>query len=172
MYDFEPSPFLIEHSLIQKAVRRGNVELVEKVFKYLLNVSGHDWLRNRLAVIGYEECWPFADQLDFTCNDYKLLGQYKAIACKVKNKDCDGLAYLAKRLKQFNNDAETGSDLQRKAIRTIKNAILYPGDYWKWVRERDGYSANKDRIEAAYKAWKIQLMGKDQRDFNRRKKIV
>lgn len=35
-YDIEPSPNLQEHSLIQKAVRRGNEELVEKVFKYLI----------------------------------------------------------------------------------------------------------------------------------------
>ena len=109
MYNIDPSPYLIEHSLIQKAVRRGNVELVEKVFNYLCDKKGQDkWLRNRLAVIGYEECWPYANELDYSCGDYKLLEQYKAITCRVKNKDCDGLAYLAKRLNQWNKEAKRG----------------------------------------------------------------
>ena len=74
--NIESSPDLIEHSLITKAVGRGNVDLVEKVFKYLINIEGQlNWLKDRLAVIGYEECWPYANRLNFNCNDYQLLEQ-------------------------------------------------------------------------------------------------
>ena len=62
MNDIESSPYAVEHSLITKAVRRGNVDLVEKTFNYLINIAGQrHWLKNRLAVIGYEECWQYAN---------------------------------------------------------------------------------------------------------------
>jgi hypothetical protein len=161
MYNDRPSPYLLEHSLLQKAVRRGNVELVEKVFKYLLNNGGRKWLRDRLAVIGYEECWPYADTLDFSCTDYELLNQYKAITCKVKNKDCDGLAYLAKRLNQWNYEAKTGTPEQQFAIQTIADGIKDDIKFWSWIENQPAYETNKDRIEAAKKARKRNVMGKD-----------
>ncbi len=161
-YDIEPSPNLLEHSLITKAVRRGNIELVEKVFKYLLSVKGQDkWLRNRLAVIGYEECWPYAYSLNFDCNDYQLLEQYKAIACRVKNKDCDGLAYLAKRLNQGNENAVIGTEEQQLAIRRIAEAIKDDTLFWSWIEKQPAYVANKQRIDAARSARKKNLMQKD-----------
>lgn len=161
MYNIEPSPYLIEHSLIQKAVRRGNVELVEKVFTYLLNNNGRKWLRDRLAVIGYEECWPYANTLDFTCTDPQLLEQYKAIACRVKNKDCDGLAYLAKRLNQWNEKAVIGNAGQQLAIKRIAAAIKDDTIFWPWIEKQPDYAANQKRIEAAKKAIKRPGMKKD-----------
>ncbi len=162
MYNIEPSPNRIEHSLITKAVRRGNVELVEKVFKYLLTIKGQDkWLRNRLAVIGYEECWPYANTLKFTGTDYQVLEQYKAIACRVKNKDCDGLAYLAKRLNQGNENAVIGTEEQQLAIRRIAEAIKDDTLFWSWIEKQPVYESHRQRIEAAKSARKKNLMQKD-----------
>ena len=45
-------------SLVQKAVRRGNSLLVEKVASHLYAIEDHAWLRQRVVVITYEECWP------------------------------------------------------------------------------------------------------------------
>ena len=50
-------------SLLQKAVRRADVELTEKVVKYLISIDEFKWLKSRLAVIAYEECWTFGSQL-------------------------------------------------------------------------------------------------------------
>lgn len=161
MYDYDPSPNLLEHSLIQKAVRRGNVELIEKVFKYLLDNGGEKWLKDRLAVIGYEECWPFANTLNFNSNSIELLEQYKAIAVRVKNKDCDGLAYLAKRLNQWNSKAKTGTPEQQFAIQTIADGIKDDTKFWPWIEKQPAYEANKDRIEAAKNARKRSVMKKD-----------
>ena len=150
MYDYEPSPNLIEHSLIQKAVRRGNVELVEKVFNYLINIDGQrHWLRNRLAVIGYEECWQYANTLNFNCNDYELLQQYKAITCRVKNKDCDGLAYLANRVTEGNYDAIRGDNTQQDAIQKVAGAMRDDITFWNWIKQQPLYSQHQQRIEAA-----------------------
>jgi hypothetical protein len=160
--NIESSPHLIEHSLITKAVRRGNVDLVEKVFKYLINIEGQlNWLKDRLAVIGYEECWPYANRLNFNCNDYQLLEQYKAIACKVKNKDCDGLAYLAKRLNQWNKNAVIGTEEQQLAIRKIAEAIKDDTQFWSWIESQPAYDENRQRIEAAKSARNKNLMRKD-----------
>ena len=153
-YDDEPSPFLPEHSLIQKAVRRGNVELVEKVFTYLLNNDQRKWLRDRLAVIGYEECWPYANTLDFSCTDYELLNQYKAIACKVKNKDCDGLAYLANRVNDWEETAIRGDATQQDAIQRVADAMKDDIRFWKWIEQQSLYNVNEQRIEAAKAAMK------------------
>lgn len=153
-YNNEPSPYLPEHSLIQKAVRRGNVDLVEKVFTYILNNGGRKWLRDRLAVIGYEECWQYANTLDFACNDFKLLQQYKAIACKVKNKDCDGLAYLANRLNDLEETVLRGDRTQREAIQSIATAMKDDSIFWKWLEKKSLYAQHQQRIEAAKAATK------------------
>ncbi len=131
------------------------MELVEKVFKYLLNKKDQDnWLRNRLAVIGYEECWPYADTLDFSCTDYELLNQYKAIACKVKNKDCDGLAYLANRVNDWEETAIRGDVTQRDAIQRVAAAMKDEIPFWDWIENQPAYSTHKQRIEAAKAAMK------------------
>ena len=154
-YDIEPSPNLQEHSLIQKAVRRGNVELVEKVFKYLIDIKGQrHWLKNRLAVIGYEECWPYANTINFNCNDYELLQQYKAFACKVKNKDCDGFAYLANKLNEWENTALRGDNIQREGIQRVADAMKDDTKFWKWIEQQSLYSKHQQRIEAARQAMK------------------
>jgi len=150
MDNIEPSPYLLEHSLIQKTVRRGNVELVEKVFKYLIDIEGQrHWLKNRLAVIGYEECWPYANTLNFNCSDYELLQQYKAFACKVKNKDCDGLAYLANRLNNWENTALKGDTTQREGIQRVSDAMKNDAEFWEWIEQQPSYFQHKQRIEAA-----------------------
>jgi len=154
-YDIEPSPNLQEHSLIQKAVRRGNVELVEKVFKYLIDIKGQrHWLKNRLAVIGYEECWPYANTINFNCSDYELLQQYKAFACKVKNKDCDGLAYLANKLNEWEKKALRGDAIQREGIQRVADAMKDDTKFWKWIEQQSLYSKHQQRIEAARQAMK------------------
>ena len=53
----------VMRSLLQKAVRRGNTEMVNSVLQYFLQTDQDKWLRNRLAVITVEECWPYYGSL-------------------------------------------------------------------------------------------------------------
>jgi len=161
LYNIEPIEHDIERSLFQKVVRRGNVDLTEKVFKYLLSKDQRGWLKKRLAVIGYEECWTYSNQLDYESKNNKLLEQYKTLACKVKNKNCDGLAYLAKRLNQYNRSALTGTEKEKEAIRKVAEAANNPVSFWKWVRKQPDYEKNKQRIDAAEKAMPKPHMKKD-----------
>ncbi|MCB9250705.1 MAG: hypothetical protein H6613_20275 [Ignavibacteriales bacterium] len=87
----------VEHSLLQKAVRRGQVEVVDKVVKYLLSVGDSRWLSKRLAVIIYEECWPLGNQI----TEGNLLEQYKNLALTQKNKDACRVGYSCLSLQRW-----------------------------------------------------------------------
>ncbi len=53
---YQPSPVGPERSLLQKAVRRGNVDLVEKVFGYFLYKDDKDWLTEvNVSLIAHPE---------------------------------------------------------------------------------------------------------------------
>lgn len=149
MNEREPSKYEIEHSLIQKAVRRGNVELVEKVFNYLQSQQGSKWLKDRLLVIAYEECWPYAEKIYLPCSDYDLLQHYKNITLSVKNKNACGLAELAMKQKDGKDVSKVGNSTDQAAISSIKNAILYPTKFWEWVKKEPEYQKYKSIIDKA-----------------------
>ncbi len=160
-YNMKPAPNDMERSLLQKAVRRGNVELIEKVVQYLISVDDIKWLKKRLAVIGYEECWTYSNQLDYNCKNNKLLEQYTTLACKVKNKNCDGLAYLARRFNEGQTSAIVGNKKEQTAIRSVANAVNKPVEFWEWIRSEPEYKKNKQRIDAAEKAMSKPSMERD-----------
>ena len=81
-FTYKSSPHNLERSLLQKAVRRGDVGLVEKVISYLIGVGDRNWLKKRLIIIAYEECWPLATEI----NSDKIYDSYKKLALSVKIK--------------------------------------------------------------------------------------
>jgi hypothetical protein len=76
----------VMRSLLQKAVRRGNTEMVNSVLQYFIQTGQDKWLRNRLTVITAEECWPY---LSSPTHDYIEL------TTAIKNKDAAGLGSVA-----------------------------------------------------------------------------
>lgn len=154
MYNTEPSPYEIERSLLQKAVRRGNEEIVEKVFNYLLNKGNKNWLQERLAVMTYEECWTYGSETIIENNKLKLMEQYKTLARTIKNKNAAGLAALAVKVNEGESSAAVGDASQQKAIKSVANAITKQVEFWNWVRSELGYNKNQQRIDAAEKAMK------------------
>lgn len=142
--EYGPSPQNLERSLLQKAIRRGNVELVEKVVKYLISKGDFDWLRKRLAVITYEECWTLGTELRFDKNEHIIIEQYKNLALAVKNKNAAGLASLAMQLDKKNKTSD-----EVKAIETIANAMDNKEEFWDWIKTEPGYQKHKRRIELA-----------------------
>jgi len=133
----------VEHSLLQKAVRRGHVDVVEMVVKYLLSVGDSKWLHNRLPVMVYEECWPVGNSI----TQSNILEQYIALSSTVKNKDAAGLATLAAKYHEGNWKALKGSNSQRAAITSVSNAIDNPDAFWEWAKENG--KGHVSRIEAA-----------------------
>ena len=133
-------------SLLQKAVRRGEVKIVEKVVKYLLSIGDIKWLGRRLTVIIYEECWTIGDQI----TDCNILEQYKNLTLTVKNKDAAGLATLAAKYNEGNWSALRGTKPQRDAITSVANAIKNPDAFWSWVKgQKLAFNKHHGRIKAA-----------------------
>lgn len=138
------SKYDIERSLLQKAVRRGNEAVVEKVIKYLFSVGDEAWLKKRLFVITYEECWPLGNTLSLT----NLFEEYLRLTRAVKNKNAAGLAALATKYNEGYSDVLFNTDFADN-INSVASAINSPNEFWKFVESQPGYSSNWNRIEAA-----------------------
>lgn len=124
----------IMRSLLQKAVRRGNVDLVKKIVIYLIKNNDQDWLRKRLAVITFEECWVYALNVNFENKPEFLLTQYINITKSIKNKNAYSLGILAYHFSE--GDKSVFWNLNKEEIKHIKyifHALQRPNDFWKWI---------------------------------------
>jgi hypothetical protein len=136
----------IERSLLQKAVRRGNEAVVEKVIKYLFSVDDTAWLKKRLFVMIYEECWTLGNELTAT----NLTEDYKKITRSVKNKNAAGLASLAWHCKNGDLDIFQGMTSEYiDNVQSVAYGIESPDKYWKFIENESGYQKNRYRIESA-----------------------
>ena len=121
-------------SLLQKAVRRGNVDLVFNTSAFLESLGSRDknWYRAQTAIITFEECWPLGTELIFNRKFYSKVAALIRVARSVKARDATGLGYLAYRLSQGDRSVldESADD---KTIKIVANAIQRPEDFWQWV---------------------------------------
>ncbi len=146
---YNSSKFQIERSLLQKAVRRGDLVVTELTVQYLLDQGDKTWLRDRLFVIAYEECWPIANQIQIK----DLLFEYTRLASTVKNKNAWGLAKLASMHKDRNYFLDsTQTDDVNAGIIFISNALKDPDNYWVELGGFVGYDEQKYRVDAAKSA--------------------
>lgn len=146
-----PNTDQIGRSLLQKAVRRGNVEITRLVIKNLVENNDFDWLRKRLAVVTFEECWVYGSRVSYEKDENIITEHYLNIARAVKNKDAAGLGSLAYALSQ--GDSTVLNDLQEekaiKAIKIIAAAIQNPKDFWEWIYKQEMNSMQKLIVENA-----------------------
>src|SRR5262245_28296984 len=82
-------------SLLQKAVRRGAVSIVERVAARLEAIGDTTWLRSRAVVITFEECWPLASSLSIDRPLASKLEMLVSVADAAKQKEAAGLGALA-----------------------------------------------------------------------------
>lgn len=121
-------------SLLQKAVRRGNVDLVLTVSALLESLGSKDrnWYRIQTAIITFEECWPLGTELLFNKKFHSKVAALIRIANCLKTRDATGLGYLAYAFAQ--GDASVLDDsADNKIIRIVANAIQRPDDFWQWI---------------------------------------
>lgn len=146
---YKPSPLGPERSLLQKAVRRGNVELVEKAFGYLIYKDDKDWLKKRLVVMEYEECWTNANLQLYPKKNSEILKEYISLTTTIKNKNADGLADLAITLWEGENLDNVGGVKEQKAINFVAKEIESQDKFWEWAKSQSEYKKNKQRVDAA-----------------------
>lgn len=127
----------IMRSLLQKGVRRGDTELVEKVFDYLIKDGGFNWVKQRLSVITAEECWPLLFEISDKSNIRKIKEIILRVTQSVKYKGAAGIASYASRIA----DKGYGQMLigNKNEIDLIKNTaefITNPDKHWDILRTK------------------------------------
>ena len=140
-----PETHVCCRSLLQKAVRRGHVDLVESTIAHLEAVGDFNWLKGRVGVIVAEECWP--ELLTWRLPGPTGRGslperrrlQRQAISDKLtrvarrrKFKDATGLGTLAFALSQGDMSVLNGhpEDIH---IQRLCTAILHRQRYWEEI---------------------------------------
>ncbi len=148
-----PETDQISRSLLQKAVRRGNLEVTKQAISCILKNNDFDWLRKRLAVVTFEECWTYGSEVSYERNEETIINHYLKIAGAVKNKGAAGLGSLAYVLSQGDTSVLNGSD-EDKAIRIITEAIKRPNDFWSWVKKQEVNETQRLLVEMADKGFR------------------
>ena len=121
-------------SLLQKAVRRGNVELVYTTSALIQSLSFREknWFRDRAAIITFEECWPLGAELLFNKKFHSKAAALVKVARSAKVRDAAGLGFLAYRLFEGDRSVLDGTPDDRH-IKILADAIRRPDDFWHWL---------------------------------------
>ena len=125
-------------SLLQKAVRRGHLDLVYTTSAILENLSSKEknWYRTRTAIITFEECWPLGGQLNFNRKFHSKVAALIKVTRALKIRDASGLGYLAYALHKGDTSVYDGTPAD-KHIKIVANAIQRPDDFWQWILTRN-----------------------------------
>lgn len=148
-----PDTDQISRSLLQKLVRRGDVELTKKTIYYIIKNNDFDWLRKRLAVLTFEECWPYGLYVSYEKDEEIISNHYLKIASAVKNKNAAGLGSLAYALSRGDTTVLKG-DREDKAIKIIAEAIKRPKDFWSWAMSQKINDKQEKLVEMAEKGFR------------------
>jgi hypothetical protein len=137
-------------SLLQKATRRGYVDLVELVAHRLFEAGDKTWLRSRAAVITFEECWPLAERLDLQTGALSKVRALKDVASSVKQKDAAGLGALAYAHHESDKSVER-SVTDARSIRIVSEALDRPTEFFGWATSKALGKPNREIVESAQK---------------------
>jgi hypothetical protein len=137
-------------SLLQKAVRRGHVDLVLITSALLESLSSEvkKWYRTRTAIITFEECWPLGSELIFNRKFHSKVAALIKVTRSVKSRDAAGLGYLANALAEGDTAVLNGSP-DDKHVKIIADAIKRPDDFWQWIAARDKSDEQAALVENA-----------------------
>jgi hypothetical protein len=137
-------------SLLQKAVRRGHVDLVYTVSAYIesLGTNYKDWYRTRTVTITFEECWPLGRDLNFNRKFHSKAAALIKVTRAQKKRDACGLADLANALNEGDSSVYNGTPTD-KDIKIIANAIRRPDAFWQWISAQRDTTRDNALIERA-----------------------
>ena len=119
-------------SLLQKAVRRGAVNLVRNTIEHLVDVGDKAWLRQRCVVIMAEECWPILIRFEYAADISKITDQLIAVTRSVKNKNAAGLGSLSYAFSEGDRTA-LKSLVDDRPVRIVASGLGRPEEYWRWL---------------------------------------
>ena len=137
-------------SLLQKAVRRGFVPVVERVAARLDAIGDTAWLRSRTVVITCEECWPLAASLSIDRHFRSKLEILSRVAEASKQKDAAGLGTLAYAYREGDTSMLNVVQDQR-ALKITSEALARPKDFFAWATSQSPSARSKEIIRNAEK---------------------
>jgi len=145
-------------SLLQKAVRRGNVDLVFTTSAFLqsLGSASKNWYLDQTAIITFEECWPLGTELIFNKKFHSKVAALIRVTRCAKARDAIGLGYLAYALSRGDTSV-LDDNIGDKAIKVVANAIRRSDDFWQWVTWQKTAAAEKNLIDQAIQFKKVGL---------------
>ena len=125
-------------SLLQKAVRRGNEDIVYTVSALLkeLGAAVKSWYRTQVPVIVFQECWPLGAELVFNKKFHSKVAALIKTARSRKCRDAIGLGYLAHALHAGAQNVLDGGPDDRD-LKIMAKAIRTPDQFWQWIESRE-----------------------------------
>lgn len=135
-------------SLLQKAARRGYVQVVERAVVRLDASGDKTWLRSRAIVITLEECWPLAASLSIGRELSSKRTALLSVAKAAKQKDAAGLGALAHAY-QEGDQSMADCIPDRRALRIVSEALGRPGAFFEWVLHQSRSQQTTDVIRSA-----------------------
>lgn len=151
-----PDTDLVCRSLLQKAVRRGNTILVEKVAHHLHESGDKSWLRARVGVIIFEECWSFGTESNVATDLPDILKKLTYVAQSKKMKGAAGLGSLAYALSTGDGSVLLDFPEDQRLnqhITHVSNAIKEAKTFWTQLQGQPFDERQSRFVEAARKAW-------------------
>lgn len=124
-------------SLLQKAVRRGHVNLVVTLSSLIGSLGPMEkrWLSQQTAILAFRLCWPLASRLKLTRHFHTKVAALIKTARSVKDQDAAGLGAMAY---AFSRGKWVPAHLdQDRAIRIVSSGIQRPDDFWAWFDHRN-----------------------------------
>lgn len=124
------------------------------MFFNLFQNNDFEWIRKRLAVITFEECWSYGLNVSYESDANTILNHYLKIARAVKNKNAAGLGSLAYALSEGDNSV-LRDEASNRPIRIIAEALKRPDDFWRWTNKQATGENVQILIRRAYQGFKM-----------------
>ncbi len=148
-----PDTDQISRSLLQKAIRRADLQMTKLAINYIIHNDDFDWMRKRLAVITFEECWTYGLEVSYDNDEKIIVNHLLKIVGTVKNRNAAGLGSLGYVLSEKDETVYFGDDEDR-SIRIIAEAIKRPNDFWEWTKKQSLNERQKSLVEKADKGFR------------------
>lgn len=148
-----PDTDQISRSLLQKALRRADIEMARHAVAYLIHDNDFDWMRKRLAVLTFEECWTYGLEVSYEKNEQIISNHIFKLVGTVKNKNAAGLGSLAYVLSEGDKSVFDGSSGDRD-IKIISEAIKRHKDFWEWTKQQQLNEKQTTLVENADKGFR------------------
>ena len=148
-----PDTDQISRSLLQKAVRRSDLEMTKLAIAFIIHNNDFDWMRKRLAVITFEECWTYGLEVSYEKDEKIITDHLLKIVGTVKNRNAAGLGSLAYVLSE-GDESVFNSDSGDRDIKIIAEAIKRHKDFWEWTKKQKLNDKQKILVENADKGFR------------------